>query len=74
MSTRPHPDRNGAIVGENAHAYPSSHTPGSHWATDEAWKILDLAKPGVIPDDLRFLLAGMIAGTLMRVAREDPAR
>jgi hypothetical protein len=37
--------------------------------TDEAWHVLDILKPGVLSDDVRFFLAGAIAGTLMRVAR-----
>jgi hypothetical protein len=54
------------------HTYLSRYLPGSHWATDEAWAILDLVKPGVIPDDVRFLLAGVIAGTLMRYKHDNP--
>lgn len=52
---------------EAKHKYPSLHKPGSHWATDEAWKILDMLKPGAIPDDTRYFLAGSIAGTLLRL-------
>lgn len=48
------------------HTYPSRHLPGSHWATDEAWDILDRFNPGVIPEDYRAFLAGMIAGTLLK--------
>lgn len=50
-----------------AHPYPSLHRPGTHWATDESWVILDTLPVGLLPDDQRFLLAGMIAGSLMRV-------
>ena len=53
------------------HTYPSNHNPGTHWATDEAWKILDNLKPGAIPDDIRNFLAGAIAGTLIRVKQEN---
>lgn len=52
------------------HEYPSAYGPGTHWATDEAWKILDTIKPGVISIDVRSFLAGQIAGRLMR-ERED---
>lgn len=48
------------------HTYPSRYPPGTHWAVDAGWEILDIVKPGVIPDDVRFMLAGMIAGRLMR--------
>jgi hypothetical protein len=68
----PHPHCPGAVLGKNGHAYPSAHTPGTHWATDEAWQILDVAKPGAIADDLRFLLAGLIAGRLLRMAGTKP--
>lgn len=63
-----YPHRDGAVIGENGHRYPSAHYPGTHWATDEAWKILDQLAPGRIEDDLRFLIAGMIAGSLIRIA------
>jgi hypothetical protein len=51
-------------VGE--HAYPSNFKPGVHWAIDEAWEILDKLPVGLLPNDYRFWLAGVIAGTLMR--------
>ena len=51
------------------YTYPSDYPPGTHWATDEAWHVLDILKPGVLTDDVRCFLAGAIAGTLMRVAR-----
>lgn len=50
--------------------YASNHKPGTHWATDEAWKILDQIKEGAIPNDVRQWLAGAIAGMLMRVIKE----
>lgn len=51
----------------NGRRYPSHYPPGSgHWAIDEAWQILDRIKDGVIPDDARAFLSGLIAGTLMR--------
>lgn len=46
--------------------YPSRYPPGAHWATDEAWRILDMLKEGALPDDVRAFLAGGIAGALMR--------
>ncbi len=51
---------------EPKHEYPSRHLPGSHWATDAAWEILDVIKPGLIPMDVRSWLAGAIAGRLMK--------
>jgi hypothetical protein len=56
-------------MAEQEHTYPSDYPPGTHWATDEAWHILDILTPGVLSDDVRAFLAGAIAGTLMRVAR-----
>lgn len=56
-------------------AYPSRHPKGTGgWQSDEAWGILDRIKPGVIPNDVRAYLAGLIAGTLARVAKEGPRR
>ena len=48
------------------HTYPDRYPPGSHWATDAAWEILDTIKPGVISDDVRAFLAGLITGRLIR--------
>jgi hypothetical protein len=53
------------------HTYPSDYPPGTHWATDEAWHVLDILTPGVLSDDVRAFLAGAIAGTLLRVARRQ---
>ncbi len=50
----------------NEHEYPSLHRPGTHWATDVAWEILDILKPGKLNLAERSFLAGMIAGALMR--------
>ncbi len=52
------------------HTYPSKYPPGIHWAVDEAWHILDMIKPGLIPDDVRSFLAGSIAGALVKFAVE----
>jgi hypothetical protein len=52
------------------HTYPSDYPPGTHWAVDEAWAILDMLAPGVLDADHRNFLAGMIAGTLERVRDE----
>ena len=48
------------------HTYPDKYPPGTHWALDAAWEILDTIKPGVIPDDVRAFLVGRIAGLLMQ--------
>lgn len=48
------------------HTYPSNYPPGSDWAVTAGWEILDTIRPGAIPDDVRFFLAGMIAGRLVR--------
>lgn len=52
------------------HSYPDAFPPGSHWAADEAWSILDSIKPGAIDDDIRAYLAGQIMGTLLRIVRD----
>ena len=52
------------------HTYPSNYPLGTHWATDEAWRILDHIKPGIIPADIRAYLAGAIAGVVMKYAVE----
>lgn len=52
------------------HRYPPAYPPGTSWALDEAWRILDTFRPGALDDDTRDLLAGMITGTLWRLARE----
>lgn len=56
------------------HRYPDRYPPGTHWATDAAWEILDTIKPGVISDDVRAFLAGQIAGRLMRERDNDADR
>lgn len=56
-------------MAEQEHTYPSDYPPGTYWATDEAWHILDCLHPGVLPDDVRCFLGGAIAGALVRVAR-----
>jgi hypothetical protein len=52
--------------GDERHSYPSHYPPGTHWATDAAWEILDTLKPGILSIEARSLLAGMIAGRLMK--------
>jgi hypothetical protein len=54
--------------------YPSKYLPGTHWAVDEAWTILNALPVGMLPDDFRFLVAGQIAGALMRIAKEGPPK
>ena len=48
------------------HTYPSKYPPGTHWAIDAAWEILDSIEPGIMSDDIRAFLAGQIAGRLMQ--------
>jgi hypothetical protein len=48
------------------HEYPSDYPPGTHWAIDAAWEILDTLEPGRLTLDERSFLAGQIAGRLMR--------
>jgi len=53
------------------HPYPSHYRPGTHWAIDESWRILDTLPVGMLPDEYRFLIGGMIAGALMRHDARD---
>lgn len=53
---------------EAKHPYPPNYRPASHWAVDEAWTILDALPIGALAVEQRFLTAGRIAGTLLRVA------
>ena len=49
------------------HTYPSNYNPRTSsqpWYVIQSWNILDRAKPGLIPERLRFLMAGEIAGAL----------
>jgi hypothetical protein len=56
-------------IGE--HSYPDRYAPGmGDPDLDEAWKILDTIKPGLIPPDARAFLAGQICGTIGRVRSE----
>ena len=55
---------------QREHEYPSNYPPGTHWAIDVAWEILNVIKPGVLSTDARSLLAGMIAAALMRERHE----
>lgn len=63
---RPDPNNPETLVSEDGRAYPSRYAPGAHWATDEAWRLLDMFKPDLLPREERFLLSGMIAGALMK--------
>lgn len=60
----------GHAMSTQEHTYPSAYGRGQHWALDEAWAILDTLTPGAIPAETRFLLSGMITGTLMRLVRD----
>jgi hypothetical protein len=52
------------------HTYPLSYRPGTYWALEDAWDILDSLQPGVLSETIRDFLAGQIAGALMRRAGE----
>lgn len=56
----------GSDTPTQTHEYPSEYGPGTHWATDAAWKILDTLRPGTLSVEVRAYLAGQIAGRLMR--------
>lgn len=44
------------------HTYPRNYGPGSTWSATMAWGILDQAPPGAIPERVRFMLGGELAG------------
>lgn len=56
------------------HTYPSKYPPGRDPDLDEAWKILDTIKPGVIPGDARTFIAGQITGLIGRIRSEAVQR
>lgn len=62
----------GSVAHKNGHTYPDRYAPGPKqpWQINAAWEILDCVKPGIIPTDVRALLAGQIAGRLMRAKSE----
>jgi hypothetical protein len=62
-----------AVRAPAQHTYPPQYAPGRSWVWDEAWGILDTLTPGTLPEDIRILLAGMIAGTLMRLSGQQDA-
>jgi hypothetical protein len=55
------------------HPYPSNYRPGTHWAVDEAWGIMDTLPVGMLPNHWRFLIAGMIVGTLLKHSKKEAA-
>jgi hypothetical protein len=48
------------------HTYPDNYTRGRDPVMDEIWEWLDAITPGVIPDDVRFFLAGCWRGHVIR--------
>jgi hypothetical protein len=59
------------VTGKNGHVYPSGYVPPTgNVFIDEAWEILDMIPPGTLAPELRFLLAGIIAGTISRHSKE----
>lgn len=55
------------------HTYPPAYPPGTHWAVDIGWECLDRFEPGVIPDEVRFMLAGMITGLVLKMEADPGA-
>lgn len=54
------------LTAPNGHIYPVGFAPPTGLtALDDAWEILDLLAPGTLAPEQRFLLAGLIAGTIM---------
>jgi len=49
------------------HTYPLYSGPGTSQNLTEAWAIVDSLNPGVLTNEQRDFLAGMIAGTLNRI-------
>lgn len=53
--------------------YPRDHKPGTHWATDKGWEVMNMIAPGVISSVQRDLMSGIIASMLIE-ARKTGAR
>lgn len=60
-----HPTDDSLVIGDNGHVYAATRLPETGWHFEIAWGILDTVKPGVIPVNVRLLLAGQIAGALL---------
>lgn len=58
------------------HEYPPAYAPGTNWANDAAWEMLDAVQPGVISPEVRAFLAGLIAERLSqeRMIRREKQR
>jgi len=55
--------------------YPSRYPPGgSDKDLNAAWNIIDMVKDGVLTDEARALLAGMIKGAMSRCRQEGPLK
>jgi len=48
------------------HEYPSEYGRGVDADLDDVWRILDMVRPGLIPNDVRFLLAGAFCGLIKK--------
>jgi hypothetical protein len=53
---------------QSGHEYPPDYPPGTHAMLDEAWRIIDTVKAGIMPMDVRCLLAGMICGAFDKLS------
>ncbi len=54
------------------HTYPDRHLPGSHWALDVAWEILDTLPPGRLDPVERAYLCGLMTAALEQCAEHGP--
>jgi hypothetical protein len=70
MNYTPHAEDSSLVVGDNGHVYAATRLPESGWQFREAWEILDVAEPGVIPVAVRLFMAGLIAGALDRAVAD----
>jgi hypothetical protein len=52
------------------HEYPRGWEPGAHWASDEAWRVLDILMPGHLSLPARELLAGAMTGALIKAYKQ----
>ena len=53
------------------HTYPSRYGRGVDKKLDEVWDILDVIRPGVIPEDVRAYLAGAMLGLVAKSLCEE---
>ncbi len=57
------------MVEEPKHTYPEFYEAGRNWEMDEAFRVLDLLKPGTLDFPYRMFLAGAITAALQKAKK-----